>query len=203
MNDGSPQPQEEFQDPFYKNKIFGSRLLNRMQPPGYGIEWLETLKTKPAEDFPSGHSVVIFRIANEWLALPSHSILEITHSSHIHKLPHTNSPILLGISNVHGELLITISMQTFLDLPAPTKPIEENAQQSARSIVLEKNKEAILFPVHEIHGITFIPPTSIAPPPLSTSKAGKNFFIGIFSLNNTLIGLLDDSAIMDAINLTL
>lgn len=203
MADDTHTPEEEFDDPFYKNKIYGSNLLNRPQPEGYNHEWLESLKTKPTEDFPSGRSVVIFRIANEWLALPSFSIKEITHSTYIHKLPHSNSPLLLGISNVHGELLITISMQAFLDLPSPAKSPNNQHGQFSRYIVLEKGKDTIVFPVNEIHGITFIESSSLEPPPLSTSKAGKNYFVGIFPLNNNLIGLLDESLIMEAINQTL
>lgn len=205
MTDYTHISEENFEDPFYKNKVYGTNLLNRPQPEGYDLEWLESLKTKPTEDFPSGKSLLIFRIANEWLALPSYSIKEITHSSYIHKLPHSNSPILLGISNIHGELLITVSMQAFLDLP-PITPKDSDDQtpcKFSRYIVLAEGKDTIVFPVDEIHGITFIQPSSLDPPPLSTSKTGKNFFTGIFSLNETLIGLLDGSLIMDAINQSL
>ncbi len=195
---------EESEDPFLKNKIYGSNLLNRPQPEGYGLEWLETLKTKPTEDFPSGQLLLVFRIANEWLALPSCAIKEITHSARIHKLPHTNSPVLLGISNIHGELLITVSMQAFLELPnVPSKPNNvEDVCHFSRYIVLEKNKDTIVFLVNEILGLTLIEPGALEPPPLSTSKAGRNYFVGVFSLNDTLIGLLDESLIMETINQT-
>lgn len=193
---------EESDDPFIKNKIYGSNLLNRPQPEGYGLEWLESLKTKPTEDFPSGQSLLIFRIANEWLALPSASIKEVTHCAYIHKLPHTHSPVLLGISNIHGELLITVSMQAFLELPniSSKSNDSENSCQFSRYIVLEKNKDTLVFSVNEILGLTLIEPNALEPPPLSTSKAGKNYFVGVFSLNDQLIGLLDESLIMETIN---
>lgn len=202
MPDISQQQSEEPYDPFFKNKIYGSNLLNRPQPENYGTEWLESLKTQATEDFPSGRSLLVFRIANEWLALPSHCIKEITQSTYIHKLPHATTSVLLGISNVHGELLVTISMQSFLELPdtSPASIQPQKTCQFARNIIMEVNKNIIVFPVNEIYGLTQIELSSLESPPISIVKSMKNYCIGIFPLNDLFIGLLNETLIINTLN---
>src|SRR5258708_6446608 len=50
-------------------------------------------------------SVVIFRLADEWLALPTAAVAEVVNQKPIHTLPHRTGGLVLGITNVRGELL--------------------------------------------------------------------------------------------------
>lgn len=202
MTNDISTPQAE--EPFLKNKVHSLNLLNRPPPENYGTEQLASLNTQTHEDFPTGRSLLVFRIANEWLALPNYCIKEITPPSFIHKLPHTTTNILLGISNVHGDLLITISMQAFLNIHNAST--QSNNTQSvckfARNIVLEINKNILVFSVDEIYGLTQIELSLLEPPAITITKSIQNYCTGIFSLNNTVVGLLDESRIITTLNET-
>src|SRR5262245_26428248 len=44
-------------------------------------------------------SVVIFRVANEWLALPTSVVTEVADPRPVHALPHRTGGIVLGVTN--------------------------------------------------------------------------------------------------------
>ena len=70
------------------------------------------------------HSVVVFRLASEWFALPTLVLDEVSEQRMIHSLPHRRNAAVLGLVNVRGELLICASLVKMLednkaaDLPA-------------------------------------------------------------------------------------
>lgn len=192
----------EANEVFLKNKLHSANLLNRPPPENYAAEQLISLNAQIDEDFPSGQPVLVFRIAKDWLALPNYCIKEITHPSCIHTLPHITTDVLLGISNVHGELLITISMQAFLNLPnSSTQPYtNQGFCKFSRTVVLEINKNVLVFPVDEIYGLARIEADLLEEPPMSVTKSIKNYCIGIFALNDLVVGLLDEIQIIETLN---
>ena len=70
------------------------------------------------------HSVVIFRIGAEWLALPTPVFKEVAELRAIHSLPHRRGGVVLGLANVRGELLVCVSLGTcsaWRTRPSPTR----------------------------------------------------------------------------------
>lgn len=183
------------------NGLHAANLLSRPHPTGYTQEWMESLKHPIVEEATPRQSLLIFRIKSEWLALPSHCIREITQTSFIHSLPHTKSDVLLGITNVQGNLLITISMQNLLGIP-DTEQVSPDHHGYTRNIVFGNKKEIFVFPVEEIYGLIHLKPGKIESTPISISKSPKNFFSGIFTLpdNALSIGLLDEKLIINSLN---
>ena len=55
-------------------------------------------------------SVVIFRVASEWLALPTSVVIEVANLLPIHSLPHRPNGVVLGLASVRGELLVCVSL---------------------------------------------------------------------------------------------
>ena len=196
-----PSPKELYSN---QNEIYGSNLLGRPHPEGYSEEWVESLKHHTIEESIPRQSLLVFRIQGEWLALPSHCIKEVTKATFIHTLPHTNSNVLLGISNIQGELLVAISMQNLLGIPNSTEAPKKSHDFSryARNVVFGSGKNVFVFPVDEIHGLTYIKLDKIESVPMSILKSLKNYFSGIFALpEETLsIGLLDERLIIDSLN---
>lgn len=204
MQDNTNNEKKATPPPFdSQNEISSSNLLDRPHPAGYTEEWIQSLKLPFSEEITQIDPLLVFRIKNEWLALPCHSIKEVTHSAFIHTLPHTKSDVLLGITNVQGELLIAISMQNLLGIP--------NLDSSSSSflyseypgnIVFGIQKNIFVFPADEIYGLTHVKLDTIKPVPINVSKSLKNFFSGIFILpDDTLsVGLLDDKLIINSLN---
>lgn len=186
------------------NRLRGSDLLNRPHPAGYTEEWVESLKHAPSDEgVLDRKSTLIFRIKDEWLAFETSSVLEVTEISLIHKLPHRTTDVLLGVTNVQGELRITMSMSNFLGLTNPTETKELKTLSHRiypRAIMFGRNKDIFVFPVDEVYGITQIKPDTIAPVPLSVSKSLKNFASGIFMFNDMHIGILDEKLIINSLN---
>jgi len=50
-------------------------------------------------------SVVVFRLGEEWLGLPTRCLVEVANVQTIHSLPHQRSRALLGVANVRGALV--------------------------------------------------------------------------------------------------
>lgn len=121
-------------------------------------------------------SVVIFRLAEEWFALPTLRCREVTTPAPIHTLPHRSNAILLGITNVRGELLLAISLKHFLGMTDSQTPLKLPTQESAklapgispiayqRMIILANGKETWAFLVDDFYGVYRFQSDQIHPP---------------------------------------
>src|SRR5436190_12570637 len=81
----------------------GRRFLDAPSPEGYLDEWTTRL-ADPIE--PAGadvHGVLIFRLGDEWLALPVEVLVEVTTPRPVHRVPHRGG-LLAGLVNIRGEL---------------------------------------------------------------------------------------------------
>lgn len=201
-------PQEtnpEYSEDFLQNaKIYGSDLLQRPYPKGYQEEWAESLKHSALEEEIEKLSLLVFRIKTEWFALPTHIIIEIIRDAFIHSLPHMHSDVILGITNVQGELRIAISMQHLLGIPnlKMSDITCYTFSKYSRNIVIGQKNNIFVFPVDEIYGLVHIKLDDIQETPISISKSLKNFFSGIFELpeDKLPVGLLNEKLILNALN---
>ena len=50
-------------------------------------------------------SLLLFRVAEEWLAIATRSLVEVVAQLPVHSLPHQRSRSLLGVANVRGTLM--------------------------------------------------------------------------------------------------
>lgn len=187
-----------------KKNRSGSTLLDRPPPLGYQEEWIESLKKAQVEEVTEGKNCLAFRFDNEWLALPSDSIKEVTKTTKVHKLPHRTTEILRGLTNVHGELYITISMRSFLSLedssyPQPSLHSHSSLPSYRRSVVFGYGKNDFLFSVDEVLGLVSYQDTALQEVPLTVGKSYSNFVLGLFDLNNKHIALLDAHRLVNSL----
>jgi Chemotaxis signal transduction protein len=102
----------------------GRSLLEREAPSEYLQEWTEILaKTQPDSTQNSvvgtvirsseTLSIMVFRLGEEWLALPVRLLQEVTQPCIIHTLPHRSDDLFLGLVNIRGEILLCISLSIF------------------------------------------------------------------------------------------
>ena len=96
-------------------------------------------------------SVILFRIQQRWLALPTHTLQEVAEKRPIHSLPRRRTPILLGLANVRGELVMCVSVGHLLQME-PSLPHEELRRNYHRLLVLQWEASRLAFPVDEVHG---------------------------------------------------
>src|SRR5688572_24784638 len=84
----------------------GLQLLDRPLPADYRRERAEHYAQRKTISRPARLSVVVFRIAGEWFALPTTAFQEVVEHRAMHTLPHRRRGLALGLVNVRGELLV-------------------------------------------------------------------------------------------------
>ncbi|MEM6868814.1 MAG: chemotaxis protein CheW [Cyanobacteria bacterium P01_F01_bin.3] len=103
----------------------GRSLLERSEPEGYTAQWT-ALMAEPSHQQPqqqlSAHttrlSLTIFRLGEEWLALPASIFDQAIAPSPVHAIPHHTDPLLRGIVNVRGQLLPCVSIHSLVGITA-------------------------------------------------------------------------------------
>lgn len=131
-------------------------------------------------------SVVIFRLSQEWLALPTIYFKEVIHRRSIHSLPHRRSPLLLGLINLNGELQVCINLHALLEIePIPSSP-------QTQMIALTKEKDVWVFPVDEIEGIDQWNLSDIKEVPLVLSPSKPHYIKGCMIKGEKKVKVLDE-----------
>jgi chemotaxis-related protein WspD len=93
----------------------GRRFLDAPSPPGYLEEWTERLAAPVEEAAADLESVLVFRLADEWLALPVAVLVEVTTPRPVHRVPF-RAGLLAGLVNIRGELYLCAHLVKLLGI---------------------------------------------------------------------------------------
>jgi len=176
--------------------------------PVYGAAAVELLRTAPrsesldertthfARPKPADEgtldAVVVFRIGAEWLALPTAIVSEVANPRTIHALPHKTRPM-LGVVNVHGELVTAMSLGPLLGLQAAPQAQSRNGRTAfARLLVLRREAVRIACPVDEVHGVLRFRPALLKNVPATLAHATTRYSTKLLPWNGRSVGMLDD-----------
>ena len=175
-----------------------AKLLDRPLPPGFRQEWTAKI-AEPRQEPPSGlKPVVIFRIGNEWLALPTEVFVEVGPLKPVHSLPHRTDTTVRGVVNIRGELLICISLGALLGLDAETPVAPQTGAHRAvyrRIAVIGRKSERVAFEVDELHVGHHYQPAALQPIPATVSLATAphpSYTTGLFAWRGQNVGVMDD-----------
>ncbi|MHB8520992.1 MAG: chemotaxis protein CheW [Limisphaerales bacterium] len=174
----------------------GRRLFERPPPEDYVQEWTRLLAAERPEEIKEQVSVMVFRLGDEWLALPTQLFREIAENRPIHRIPHRTNKVLLGLVNIRGGLQPCFSLRELLGVPESDEHAAEPWRKNgARLAVVEKAGAGWVFPVDEIAGIQRFPQQDLQNLPVTVAKASASFTKGIFTTQNRRIGQLDDELV--------
>jgi len=180
------------------------QLLDVEPPPDYLREWTDHFAAEKKATLRNTHSVVIFRIGNEWLALPTAVFQEVSECRPIHSIPHRSNSIVLGLANIRGELMVCVSLGEVLGLE---KAMEAKAtRQSAvykRLLVVTREGSRLVFPVSEVHGIHRHHPAELRALPATVSQAPATYTRGILPWEGKSVGCLDEQLVFYTLNRSL
>ena len=195
----------------------GRTLLQRESPDGYVEEWTNILSKDWQQSLSEKEEkssslvrqensnneiigLIIFRVSQEWLALPAWVIKEITHVHPVHTLPHRSNHVFAGIVNIRGEILMCILLRNLLSLP-PTElndKVNRINNNSAiipvvyeRMIVIEIQSNRWVFPVDEILGVYRFSSKQLHDTPVVISKTPDTYTKKIFSIEGKNVNYLD------------
>ena len=184
--------------PVYSNA--GRTLLDREQDTEYQKQWTRNLEKPRDEKLLNTKSALAFRLGDEWFALPTTIIREVTYCSNHHSLPHRKNPVLRGIVNVRGELLLCVSLGYLFKLQKSEKQHESNKPIHQRYIVIGDNDEYYTFPASEVRNTLRYHQDAIQKPPSTLAESAGSFVQGIILYEDTSIGLIDSELLFHALH---
>jgi chemotaxis-related protein WspD len=170
----------------------GRQLFQQPAPPDYLAEWTQLLTDEKEEVDDEQVSVIIFRIASEWFALPTKNFVEVHEFRSIHRIPHVSDQTLLGLTNVRGALHLCVSLRQLLNLSA-TEAAEDWCQSDnqTRIAVIENEGEQWACKLDEIDGLLRFSPDLVHEPPVTVSQTSSTFTKGVITNQDKPIALLD------------
>ena len=170
----------------------GRRFLDAPSPDGYAQEWAERLAPPIEEAATDLQSVLIFRLGEEWLALPAQVLLEVAGPRPIHRIPH-RAGLLAGLVNIRGELYLCARLAQLLGIRA------EDGGSGGRLIVVERDGERWVFPVEEVDQVYRFSTAELSGAPATLARAAARLTQGVFVWRERSIGYLDAARLFQAL----
>ncbi len=179
-------------------------LLDRPLPAGYVADWSSYFAEAKAPGNLETRSAVIFRLGAEWFALPTELFDEITEARRIHALPHRRNPVVLGLVNVRGELIICVSLHALLGLAETALAgAERGSLAQPRLVVIRHGSGPIAFRVDEVQPTFRFDENALRNVPATVVKARSNYTKGLLAWGEQSVGYLDAERIVQAVNQSL
>jgi chemotaxis-related protein WspD len=147
-------------------------------------------------------SILVFRLGDEWLALPTRCLVEIAPLQAIHSLPHQRSRALLGVANVRGALVACLSLVELLGLD-PVPGLARSIRVVPRMLIIAAQGGSVVVPVDEVDGIHSIDETVLDSASASGTHANARFTRGVLQWKTYSLRLLDEEQLISAINRSL
>lgn len=177
----------------------GRRMLEREAPEDYRQEWTQRFSQQKTVEDSCDHSVLLFRLGDEWLGIDTRYVNEITQVRTIHSLPHRDNQVVKGLVNIRGELKICISIGSALQLEKARENYTTDHEILERMILIEKDGQSFVFPVSEVHGIHHYSEKQVKPLPATVAHAKNSFTTGLISWKDQHVGILDHELLFYAL----
>ena len=170
----------------------GRTVLERKLPEDYEENWAEVYAGNKKEKISGAESITIFRLGNEWLALPTNIIEEVSDVSVIHSIPHQRTTVLKGLMNLRGQMSICVSLGQLLEIEKYNKDNDDIRNRTyERIIAINHNKSSFVFLVSEVKSTYRLRPGELKEPHSTLSHAKGTFTKGILSWENKDVAYLD------------
>ena len=192
----------------------GAQLLNRPTPPTYKAQQTEQVSQQLLADCKQGESakplsLLVFRLGQEWLALPARLCQQILSPLPFHTLPHRSNRTLLGIVNVRGQLLLKVCLKETLGLNAshvarvarPTELTSVNVYP--RMVILEKTvdnhcADIWAFDVDELYGVHSVSLSQLESA-AGMASSEETCVCNVFAWREQRVSVLDDDRLFNAL----
>jgi chemotaxis-related protein WspD len=173
----------------------GRRFLDAPSPPDYLDAWTARLAARDDEREGDEASVLVFRLADEWLALPVAALVEVTRVRPVHRVPHRGG-LLAGMVNIRGELHLCVRLDLLLGVAPPDAPPDE---EQRRLVVIRREADGWVFPADEVDQVHRVLLADLIAPPPTLARSQVKLTRGVFPIGNRSVGLLDDARLFDSL----
>lgn len=166
-------------------------LLEAEAPDEYTTERSTHFAARQVEEATDTESIVIFRIGGEWLALPTPVIQEIAAERTIHSLPHRRGGTVLGVTNIHGEIVVCVSLGRVLGLDESIDSTKHASRSTRRRfLVIRRDDLRVVCPVSEVSGIHHVARHELKDPPRTVAKTTA-YSKNVMAWRDHSVGVLD------------
>ncbi|WP_437182448.1 chemotaxis protein CheW [Pseudomonas xantholysinigenes] len=169
-----------------------TRLLDR-----YALLQDEAFEAPAPPEVVAGRSLLLFRLGEEWLALATACLSEISPLQPVHSLPHQRSRVLQGVANVRGALVPCLSLVDLLGVPAEAGA-ERSGRAMPRMLILAAEGGPVVVPVDEIDGIHRLDLTG-----LDNGRDAAHFTTAVLRWRGRSVRVLDEQQLMSAVKRSL
>jgi chemotaxis-related protein WspD len=177
----------------------GRQFLAAPSPSGYLEDWAERLAALPETAARDLQSVLIFRIADEWLALRAVVLVEVTSPRPVHRIPYRGG-VLAGLVNIRGELYLCARLGQLLGIDGQAKDTASPANAAQpRMLVVRREQEAWVFPVDEVAGVYRFAASALTAVPPTLGRAAARFTHGVTVWKERAVGCLDEARLFDTL----
>jgi chemotaxis-related protein WspD len=142
-------------------------------------------------------SMVIFRLRDEWLALATNVIVEVTPVRPIHRIPHRTNPIVAGMANLRGQLYLCASLQGLLGIEPSDGADVLGAR--ARMIVIRREHDLWAITADEVLGVNRVPREQLRNVPSTLANPSVNFSQAVFPWDGKSVGFLDEQRVFSGL----
>ncbi|MBC2657659.1 purine-binding chemotaxis protein CheW [Pseudomonas sp. MSSRFD41] len=147
-------------------------------------------------------SLLMFRLGEEWLGLPTRCLLEVAPQQAIHSLPHQRSRALLGVANVRGALVACLSLTELLGLDS-TPATASSARVMPRMLIIGAAGGPVVAPVDEVLGIHAIEEHILDNASASGDQASAKYTRGVLQWQGRSVRLLNEEQLLSAVTRSL
>ena len=184
--------------------LSAASLFDRPLPPGYRDE-LQTLVAAPAAGITRRTgSILLFKLGELRLALPTRVASAVAPVLHIARIPHRSGTVLLGVAAFRGEIMPCCSLARILDIPQTQQRSsdEDNSipteSSTARTLILEESTgRHWAVPIDGVLGVR----TRHGDPGPVTGPLGPHLLKGSYEDEAGAIHLLDPDVLFRQITL--
>lgn len=171
----------------------GRRFLDAPPPRGYLDEWTARLASPESADRGDELSVLVFRLGEEWLAMPIAALVEVTQPRTPHRVPHRGG-LLAGLVNIRGELHLCVRLDLLLGLASG-----EQTPENPRLVVIRRESEGWVFTADEVDQVHRFPVRDLTPTPPTLSRAAARVTRGVVVKDGRAVGVLDEARVFHAL----
>lgn len=175
------------------------RLLDRYS---LGQQDVAALHSSDLYGKVESRSLLVFRLADEWLALATRCLVEVAPLQPVHSLPHQRSRALLGVANVRGALVACLSLGELLGVD-PDSVVASTARITPRMLILAAENGSVVVPVDEVDAIHRIELATLEAGESPSAVAGARFTRAVLQFKGRSLRVLDDQLLMSAVTRSL
>ncbi|MDB6048240.1 MAG: chemotaxis protein CheW [Pseudomonas sp.] len=172
-----------------------TRLLDR-----YSLAREHELPTRSSEAYQEikTRSILVFRLGEEWLGMPTRCLVEVAPLQTIHSVPHQRSRALLGVANVRGALVACLSLVELLGLDT-AQVVSQSARIMPRMLIIAANEGPVVVPVDEVDGIHAMDQRVLDSASSSGQQANAKYTRGVIQWKARSLRLLDEDQLLSAV----